>query len=137
MGERETLLIVPFKLYQRQSVEYAIGRVEAGDLIEVKIDAKTGNTYMLTIFSLEDERTLLSTKADGGTALSYRVHRSCNAAIKVECLDLSGFIYSPAGTLTVSVTRARSSHKTSRCPVCGAPVEPGAKYCWKCGAKLE
>jgi alanyl-tRNA synthetase len=23
------------------------------------------------------------------------------------------------------------------CPSCGAPVEPGAKYCWKCGAKLE
>jgi hypothetical protein len=23
------------------------------------------------------------------------------------------------------------------CPVCGAPVEPGAKYCWKCGARLE
>jgi predicted amidophosphoribosyltransferase len=23
------------------------------------------------------------------------------------------------------------------CLSCGAPVEPGAKYCWKCGAKLE
>jgi len=23
------------------------------------------------------------------------------------------------------------------CPRCGAPVDPGAKYCWKCGAKLE
>jgi len=23
------------------------------------------------------------------------------------------------------------------CLKCGAPVEPGAKYCWKCGAKLE
>jgi len=25
---------------------------------------------------------------------------------------------------------------TRKCPVCGAPAEPGAKYCWKCGAKL-
>jgi parallel beta-helix repeat protein len=23
------------------------------------------------------------------------------------------------------------------CPSCGAPIEPGAKYCWRCGAKLE
>jgi predicted amidophosphoribosyltransferase len=23
------------------------------------------------------------------------------------------------------------------CPSCGAPAEPGAKYCWRCGAKLE
>jgi len=23
------------------------------------------------------------------------------------------------------------------CPSCGAPVEPGAKYCWRCGAKLQ
>jgi hypothetical protein len=26
--------------------------------------------------------------------------------------------------------------KAGRCPNCGAQVEPGAKYCWKCGAKL-
>jgi len=24
-----------------------------------------------------------------------------------------------------------------KCTICGAPVEPGAKYCWKCGAKLS
>ncbi|MEM0460295.1 MAG: zinc-ribbon domain-containing protein, partial [Thermofilaceae archaeon] len=23
------------------------------------------------------------------------------------------------------------------CPSCGAPREPGAKYCWRCGAKLD
>ncbi|MEM0024357.1 MAG: zinc ribbon domain-containing protein [Thermofilaceae archaeon] len=23
------------------------------------------------------------------------------------------------------------------CPSCGAPRKPGAKYCWKCGAKLD
>ena len=28
------------------------------------------------------------------------------------------------------------SEKARKCPSCGAPVEPGAKYCWKCGAKL-
>jgi len=26
--------------------------------------------------------------------------------------------------------------KTKKCPSCGAEVEPGAKYCWRCGAKL-
>jgi len=28
------------------------------------------------------------------------------------------------------------AEKTARCPACGTPVEPGAKYCWNCGAKL-
>jgi len=27
--------------------------------------------------------------------------------------------------------------KISVCPVCGAPVVPGASYCWRCGAKLS
>jgi hypothetical protein len=27
--------------------------------------------------------------------------------------------------------------KAGKCPNCGAQVEPGAKYCWKCGAKLS
>uniref|UniRef100_A0A7C1GC84 Zinc-ribbon domain-containing protein n=1 Tax=Thermofilum adornatum TaxID=1365176 RepID=A0A7C1GC84_9CREN len=26
--------------------------------------------------------------------------------------------------------------RAGRCPSCGAPVEPGAKYCWRCGARL-
>jgi ribosomal protein L40E len=26
--------------------------------------------------------------------------------------------------------------KENVCPVCGAPVEPGAKYCWRCGSRL-
>ena len=28
------------------------------------------------------------------------------------------------------------SERARKCPNCEAPVEPGAKYCWKCGAKL-
>jgi len=31
----------------------------------------------------------------------------------------------------------RAERETLRsCPNCGAPVEPGASYCWRCGAKL-
>jgi len=30
----------------------------------------------------------------------------------------------------------RVSEKARKCPNCGAPVEPGAKYCWKCGARI-
>ncbi|WP_353739562.1 zinc-ribbon domain-containing protein [Thermofilum sp.] len=26
--------------------------------------------------------------------------------------------------------------RAGRGPSCGAPVEPGAKYCWNCGARL-
>jgi len=34
------------------------------------------------------------------------------------------------------VTWLKVSEKAGKCPACGAPVEPGAKYCWRCGAKL-
>jgi hypothetical protein len=27
--------------------------------------------------------------------------------------------------------------RAGKCPACSAPIEPGAKYCWKCGAKLD
>jgi len=30
----------------------------------------------------------------------------------------------------------RKEVRGDTCPVCGAPAEPGAKYCWRCGAKL-
>jgi hypothetical protein len=26
--------------------------------------------------------------------------------------------------------------KAEKCPKCGAPIEPGANYCWNCGTKL-
>jgi uncharacterized OB-fold protein len=34
------------------------------------------------------------------------------------------------------IERKRMMH-IGHCPRCGAPVEPGARYCWRCGAKLE
>ena len=30
----------------------------------------------------------------------------------------------------------RVSERARKCPSCNSPVEPGANYCWKCGAKL-
>ena len=51
-----------------------------------------------------------------------------------------------SGTIPVKIVAECSGVKSSKlfllnveknvCPNCGAPVEPGAKYCWKCGAKL-
>jgi len=37
----------------------------------------------------------------------------------------------------VRIAWLKVSEKAKKCPSCGAPAEPGAKYCWKCGAKLE
>jgi len=31
----------------------------------------------------------------------------------------------------------RAAQPTLACPSCGAPVEPGARYCWRCGARLQ
>jgi hypothetical protein len=43
---------------------------------------------------------------------------------------------SPSGEDT-KITWLKVVDRAGRCPACGAPAEPGAKYCWKCGAKLS
>jgi hypothetical protein len=76
--------------------------------------------------------------------------------LKPETVELAGesFVEIPVklkapGEVPVKVSVESSGLKTSRiiwlkvaekarkCSACGAQVEPGAKYCWKCGAKLE
>ena len=42
---------------------------------------------------------------------------------------------SPGGEAT-KITWLKVVDRAGRCPSCGAPVEPGAKYCWRCGARL-
>jgi len=44
-------------------------------------------------------------------------------------------VRSPSGEDT-KITWLKVVDRAGRCPSCGAPVEPGAKYCWRCGARL-
>jgi hypothetical protein len=44
-------------------------------------------------------------------------------------------VRSPGGEDT-RITWLKVVDRAGRCPSCGAPVEPGAKYCWRCGARL-
>uniref|UniRef100_A0A7C4H6L4 Uncharacterized protein n=1 Tax=Thermofilum pendens TaxID=2269 RepID=A0A7C4H6L4_THEPE len=37
----------------------------------------------------------------------------------------------------VAEGKRRVEGAAALCPSCGAPREPGAKYCWRCGAKLD
>lgn len=41
-----------------------------------------------------------------------------------------------SGSKSSKIFWLKAAEKTKKCPACGAPVEPGAKYCWNCGAKL-
>jgi len=127
----EVLLNAPFELDEDDSIEFILGRIEAGDIINVKIDADPENIYILTISMLDGKRNLLSTRVKGGSTLSYKVPLSCEASIMLKCSSWSG---EPEGKLTVNI--ARAPHKAPRCPRCGMPLEPGAKYCGFCGAKV-
>jgi len=129
--EEESLLAVPFELDEDDGSEFFLGRIEVGDTIYVEIDADPENIYILTISMLDGKRNLLSTRVKGGSTLSYKVPLSCEASIVLKCSNCSG---EPEGTLTVNI--ARASHKAPRCPKCGMPLEPGAKYCGYCGAKV-
>jgi len=41
-----------------------------------------------------------------------------------------------SGSKTSKIIWLKVAEKAGKCPSCGAPVEPGAKYCWNCGARL-
>jgi hypothetical protein len=127
----EILLNAPFELDEDDGTEFILGRIETGDIINIDIDADPVNIYILTISILDGKRNLLSTRVKGGSTLSYKVPLSCEASIVLKCSSCSG---EPEGTLTVNI--ARSSHRALRCPRCGMPLEPGAKYCGYCGAKV-
>jgi ankyrin repeat protein len=130
-GAEESLLTAPFELDEGDDAEFILGRIEVGDTINVEIDADSENIYILTISIIDGKRNLLSTRVKGGSTLSYKVPFSCEASIILKCSNCSG---EPEGTLTVNI--ARASHKAPRCPKCGMPLEPGAKYCGFCGAKV-
>ena len=130
----EVLLNAPFELDEGDSIEFILGRIEAGDIINIKIDADSENIYILTISILDGKRNLLSTRVKGGSTLSYKVPLSCEASIMLSCVYMPGILPVRAGKLTVNI--ARSSRRASRCPRCGMPLEPGAKYCGFCGAKV-
>jgi hypothetical protein len=42
-----------------------------------------------------------------------------------------------SGSKSSKIVWLKVVEKAGKCPACGAPVEPGAKYCWRCGAKLD
>jgi hypothetical protein len=45
-------------------------------------------------------------------------------------------VKSPGGE-DAKITWLKVAEKVARCPSCGEPILPGAKYCWNCGAKLS
>ena len=131
-SEEEELVNYSFHLEEDESSEFVIGHIEQGDILKIFIESEDPeDTYKVELFPISKElsRTLLALKVKSGKATVYRVPLSVDAIIKITS------IYTSSGNLRVSVIRAPS--KVSRCPVCGAPVEPGAKYCGKCGTKLK
>jgi hypothetical protein len=42
-----------------------------------------------------------------------------------------------SGSKSSKIVWLKVVEKAGKCPACGAQVEPGAKYCWRCGAKLD
>jgi ribosomal protein L40E len=56
------------------------------------------------------------------------------------CNTCGASFYRPVkNVLLKEITRETIDARGSRgdiCPNCGAPVEPGARYCWRCGSRL-
>jgi hypothetical protein len=131
-------LDTPFELSVGDKVEFVLGSIKAGDNIKVEVKAHPYNLYELTIFPLEGKRILLLTKINGDSTLKYRAPLSCEAGISVKCLSV--LLSDKRGWLTISRTESASDIQQTasllRCPRCGMPLEPDAKYCGYCGAKV-
>ena len=137
MSSEEELVNSPFYLREHESLEFVVGHLELDDVLKIFITSNSaGDTYEVVLFPISKDlsRTLLVLKVKSGNAVVYRVPLSVDAAIKITLTYAYGAT-ATGGNIRVSVLRAPS--RVSRCSVCGAPVEPGAKYCGKCGAKLQ
>jgi uncharacterized protein with PIN domain len=131
MSPEEELLNVPFYLEEDESLDFVIGRIEQGDILKISVGSRHfEDVFEVTLSS--QEKVLFMTRVGCGGTVAYRVPFSVDAAA-IEITYRSPYRRTD-GVLRVAVSRSLS--RVSRCPACGAPVEPGAKYCWRCGAKL-
>ena len=72
-----------------------------------------------------------SFNVDGKTMVEVYVKPKVSGRVPVKIV-----VESPSGRVS-KLVELDVGKAFSTCSVCGAPVEPGAKYCWKCGAKLD
>ena len=136
MSSEEELVNAPFSLEADESLEFVIGRIEQGVTLKISIESEEGGDFEVTLSSQEKELVLFRARVKADRTVTYRVPFSVDvAAIEIAYIgNTYTYVSNTAGVLRVAVSRSLS--RVSRCPVCGAPVEPGAKYCGKCGAKL-
>jgi hypothetical protein len=135
----EVVLQASFYLSNGEKAEFIIGHVEAGDILIIKVESeKSYYDYKLTIFPVEGrlDRSLFLTRIEGSTQLSFKAPISCDAGMSIECTNVDRCEGSITVSLARSSTAGHSSPMPSRCPKCGMPLEPGAKYCGYCGAKV-
>lgn len=66
--------------------------------------------------------------------LKVKLPHKGKVSLRLHCPSIPG---GAEGTVSLTCQPAEIKEQRKACPVCDAPVEPGAKYCWKCGAKLR
>jgi len=75
---------------------------------------------------LDPGRVMLS----GEAVIEVRVRSKTSGELPVRVVAKS-----PSGEDS-RIVWLKAEERAGKCPVCGALVEPGAKYCWRCGARL-
>ena len=132
MSSEEELVNAPFHLRYNESLDFIIGRIEQGDTLKISVTSSfDDDVFEVTLSSGAKGSVLFRTRVENSHTVAYRVPFSVDVAVIEITYRSSGHT---TGVLRVAAFRSPS--RVSRCPVCGAPLEPGAKYCWKCGAKL-
>jgi hypothetical protein len=86
------------------------------------------------ILSLEGDVEWLDpgrVKLSGEAIIEVPVRSKASGEVPVRIV-----VKSPGGE-DAKITWLKVAEKVARCPSCGEPILPGAKYCWNCGAKLS
>jgi ankyrin repeat protein len=129
VSQGEEILRTTFTLDDGEEAEFSLGSLGAGDTLEVTVEADEYNEYTVLLSEEGEGKSLLRTKIRGGKSLRFKVPRALhNAQLTLHCDSAA----ESEGELTAVLQR----RTYPACPNCGAPIEPGAKYCWRCGAKL-
>ena len=95
----------------------------------IKIEGPLGSPSPFEYTQVANTKTVMFQVPRG----RYRLNVEAGGAVQTSEIEVNGDM-ELAILAPVSIS---AQWHSGFCPRCGAPVEPGAKYCWKCGAKLS
>jgi len=105
--------------------------LRAGEWGRLLVKVRGSGTATLSLEGDVDWMSPEAVELSGETVIEVPVKPRVSGEIPVKVRVES------SGSKSSKIVWLKVVEKAGKCPACGAQVEPGAKYCWRCGAKLD